>query len=48
MGGKSEGSLELLSNKLIECQTNIYVCQHKSCKNPVTNIKDALKQLKKQ
>ena len=46
MGGKSEGSLELLSNKLIEGVTNIYVCQNKSCKTPVSEVKMAIGQIK--
>ena len=46
MGGKNEGSLELLSNKLIEGVTNIYVCQNKSCKTPVSEVKMAITQIK--
>ncbi|MCP4551851.1 MAG: thioredoxin domain-containing protein, partial [Bacteroidetes bacterium] len=46
-GGKKEGSLALLRNKLIDGQTVIYVCRNKSCKLPVTAVKDALKQLGK-
>ena len=46
MGGKSEGSLELLSNKLIKGETNIYVCQHKSCKTPVSEVNLAIGQIK--
>ena len=46
MGGKNEGSLELLSNKLIEGVTNIYVCQNKSCKTPVSEVKMAIGQIK--
>jgi len=46
-GGKNEGALPLLKNKLIEGQTTIYMCQNKSCKFPVTEVKDALKQMVK-
>ncbi|MEM7102678.1 MAG: thioredoxin domain-containing protein [Bacteroidota bacterium] len=42
MGGKSEGTLELLKNKLIEDQTTIYVCKKKVCKFPVTEVSKAL------
>ena len=42
LGGKNEGSLELLKNKLQEGQTMIYVCQNKVCKLPVSNVEDAL------
>ncbi|MCM4163628.1 MULTISPECIES: thioredoxin domain-containing protein [unclassified Arenibacter] len=45
MGGKEEGNLELLQNKLVEWQTTIYVCQDKMCKLPVTEVAKALKQL---
>jgi len=44
-GGKNEGRLSLLEGKLIEGQTTIYVCQNKSCKLPVTEVKEALKQI---
>lgn len=45
LGGKSEGSLELLENKLIKGQTTIYVCQDKACKLPVTEVSKALMQM---
>ena len=44
-GGKNEGTLSLLDGKLIEGQTTIYVCQNKACKLPVTEVKEALKQI---
>ncbi|MBE9467463.1 MAG: thioredoxin domain-containing protein [Bacteroidetes bacterium] len=44
-GGKNEGKLSLLEGKLIDGQTTIYVCQDKSCKIPVTEVKEALKQI---
>lgn len=46
-GGKNEGSLSLLKNKLNEGQTTIYVCQNKVCQLPVTEVKEALKQMVK-
>ncbi|MCK5341981.1 MAG: thioredoxin domain-containing protein, partial [Candidatus Heimdallarchaeota archaeon] len=46
-GSKNEGSLSLLKNKLIEGQTTIYVCQNKICQLPVTEVKEALKQIGK-
>jgi uncharacterized protein YyaL (SSP411 family) len=46
MGGKHEGTLKLLENKLVKGQTTIYVCRDKSCKLPVTDAAKALMQLK--
>jgi len=45
LGGTSEGSLELLKDKLIEGETRIYVCQNKVCKFPVTEVGKALELL---
>jgi hypothetical protein len=42
LGGKSEGDLELLANKLVEGQTTIYVCENKSCRLPVKETSKAL------
>ncbi len=42
LGGKDEGSLELLKGKLQEGETMIYVCQNKVCKLPVTEVERAL------
>ena len=42
LGGKTEGSLELLENKLIEDETRIYVCKKKVCKLPVNEVDKAL------
>ena len=42
LGGKTEGSLELLKDKLQEGETMIYVCQNKVCKMPVTEVTEAL------
>ncbi len=44
-GGKDEGTMSILDNKLIHGQTTIYVCRNKQCKLPVTEVKDALKQI---
>ncbi|MBS1537371.1 MAG: thioredoxin domain-containing protein [Bacteroidetes bacterium] len=46
LGGKNEGTLSLLKDKVIPNQTTIYVCRSKSCKLPTTTVEDALKQLK--
>ncbi len=42
LGGKNEGTLELLKDKLQEGETMIYVCQNKVCKLPVTEVEKAL------
>jgi len=42
LGGKNEGSLELLKNKFVEGKTTIYVCRNKVCKRPVTEPEKAL------
>lgn len=46
MGGKDEGTLELLTGKLNEGNTMIYVCQNKSCQLPVTEAVRAVSQMK--
>jgi uncharacterized protein YyaL (SSP411 family) len=46
LGGASEGSLELLEDKLVENQTFIYVCQNKVCKMPTEDINQALELMK--
>ncbi len=46
LGGKNEGTLSLLEDKLVPGQTTIYVCVNKTCKAPVTDASEALKQLK--
>ena len=43
LGGESEGSLQLLKDKLQEGLTMIYVCQNKVCKFPVQEVEDAIK-----
>ena len=44
-GGKTEGTLEILKDRLVDGQTTIYVCREKMCKLPVTEVKDALSQM---
>lgn len=46
LGGINEGTLSLLEGKLVPGQTTIYVCEDKTCKTPVTEPLEALKQLK--
>ena len=46
MGGKTEGRLPLLAGKLIQGQTTIFVCKNKACQLPVTDVQEALKQLR--
>lgn len=46
LGGKTEGNLELLKDKLQEGATMIYVCQNKVCKFPVSEADKALKLLR--
>lgn len=45
-GSQKEENLPLLENRLIEGETKIYVCRNKTCKLPVTTIKDAIEQIK--
>jgi len=44
-GGEGDGKLSLLQGKLIEGQTTIYVCRDKTCKLPVTDVHEAIKQI---
>ncbi|TAN10920.1 MAG: thioredoxin domain-containing protein [Chitinophagaceae bacterium] len=46
MGGDTE-NLPLLRDKSVKGQTIIYVCENKVCKLPVTEVKDALIQMKR-
>ena len=46
LGGKSEGKLELLKDKLQEDRTMIYVCQNKVCKLPIEDAKKAKELIK--
>ncbi|MFY0594490.1 thioredoxin domain-containing protein [Roseivirga sp.] len=41
LGGKSEGNVPLLANKLMEGRTMIYVCQNKTCKFPTEDLEQA-------
>ncbi|HRH99830.1 MAG TPA: thioredoxin domain-containing protein [Saprospiraceae bacterium] len=43
LGGETEGSLELLKEKLQDGQTMIYVCRNKICKLPVDDVEKSLK-----
>ena len=45
LGGKNEGSLELLQSKLQKGETFIYVCKEKLCKLPVQEVKAAVEQM---
>lgn len=38
LGGKSEGSIPLLENKLLQGHTIIYVCQNKTCRFPTEDL----------
>ncbi len=42
-GSKKTSELSLLEHRYIEQATNIYVCQHGSCKLPVSTFEEALK-----
>lgn len=46
MGGGKEENLPLLEGKLQEGKTMIYVCSNKTCKLPVKEVEQALKQIK--
>ena len=45
LGGKDEGTLELLEQKLVQGRTMIYVCEDKNCKLPVEDVTAAEEQL---
>ncbi|UQD56758.1 thioredoxin domain-containing protein [Flavobacterium sp. K5-23] len=45
LGGKNEGTLALLEEKLFKGQTTIFVCKDKVCNRPTTEIKIAIDQL---
>jgi len=45
-GSKAESRLPLLENKHVPGLTMIYVCRDNSCKLPVSNVKDAILQMK--
>jgi uncharacterized protein YyaL (SSP411 family) len=46
LGGKTAGNLTLLENKLVDGQTNIYVCRDKICKLPMLEVDEALQQIR--
>lgn len=46
-GGRTEGELAIVENKLVKGTTTIYVCKNKVCKLPTASVQDALKQLNK-
>lgn len=46
LGGATEGSLELLKEKLQEGESYIYVCRNKVCKLPVKEVNKALELMK--
>jgi uncharacterized protein len=46
LGGKTEGTLELLKNKHQEGRTMIYVCRNKICKLPVEEVSKAMELMK--
>ncbi|UXP30946.1 thioredoxin domain-containing protein [Reichenbachiella agarivorans] len=46
LGGKNEGTLDLLEGKRSEGNTFIYVCQNKSCQLPTQEVAQALKQIR--
>ncbi|MBW8049968.1 MAG: thioredoxin domain-containing protein [Cytophagales bacterium] len=46
MGAKSKSNLPLFENRTtVDGKTTIYVCYDKTCKLPVTNVEEAIKQL---
>ncbi|HMX85490.1 MAG TPA: thioredoxin domain-containing protein, partial [Saprospiraceae bacterium] len=46
LGGKTEGTLELLKGKVQSGSTLIYVCKEKVCKLPQKTVKEALAEMK--
>ncbi|BAX81246.1 thioredoxin [Labilibaculum antarcticum] len=44
-GSKSESILPLLQNRYVNGQTTFYLCKNHTCKLPVSNVNDLLKQL---
>ncbi|MFY9311145.1 MAG: thioredoxin domain-containing protein [Bacteroidia bacterium] len=44
-GTKKESALPLLANRLVAYQTTIYVCSNKTCSQPETDVKEALKHI---
>ena len=46
-GGSTEGDLSLHEGKYRSGQTTIYVCQNKSCRQPITEVSEAVNQILK-
>ena len=46
LGGSHEENFPLLENKLVKDKTMIYVCENKTCQQPVEKVSEALMQLK--
>jgi len=46
-GGSTEGNLSLHEGKYRSDQTTIYVCQNKSCRQPITEVSEAVNQILK-
>ena len=46
MGGNNAGSLTLLQGKMVGGKTMIYVCENKTCQQPVEDVGAALQQIK--
>jgi hypothetical protein len=44
-GSAIQSSLPLLKNRFVENETLIYICENKTCLQPVKEVEDALKQL---
>ncbi|MFA9372442.1 MAG: thioredoxin domain-containing protein [Labilibaculum antarcticum] len=44
-GSKTESNLPLLQNRYVNGQTTFYLCKNHTCKLPVSNVNDLLKQL---
>ena len=44
-GSKDEENLPLLTNRLVEEETRIYVCQNKTCQLPVNKVSNAIAQM---
>ena len=46
LGGNTEGSLDLLKDKLQDDRTLIYVCKNRVCKFPVEKVEEAVNLMK--
>ena len=44
-GSITKSELPLLQNRFVKNTTNIYICENKTCKLPVTTVKEALEQI---